>query len=263
MVTVGLVESLWRYPVKSMAGESVQEAFVGFAGVYGDRFCAVVNADAPKGFPYLTGRERRQMLLYQPHFRDAEIARRPPNQAEAESLGPGLSPLYPPAASLAVEIKTPAGQLLSVDDPKLLGALAGEGTPEVALSVVRSDRAITDCRPVSLISVQTILQIGHEVQEALDKRRFRANIYAHFDGADGFAEDGFVGRRLKIGPRAVIAVIERDARCKMIGIDPVTADENPNIPRNVARAHGGNAGVYGAVLVEGMVKPGDPIVLLD
>ena len=49
----------------------------------------------------------------------------------------------------------------------------------------------------------------------------------------------------------------------MITIDPDTAEETPNIMRNVARAHGGNAGVYGAVLIEGVVRPGDPIVLLD
>ena len=33
MKTIGKVESLWRYPVKSMRGEQLPEAFVGFAGV--------------------------------------------------------------------------------------------------------------------------------------------------------------------------------------------------------------------------------------
>ena len=56
MTIVGSVESLWRYPVKSMAGEAIEEAFVGYAGVFGDRACAVLNAAAPEGFPYLTAR---------------------------------------------------------------------------------------------------------------------------------------------------------------------------------------------------------------
>src|SRR6202040_2770565 len=64
MSLVGKVESLWRYPVKSMRGEELQEAFVGFSGVYGDRLFAFKSSAAPKGFPYLTGREQEEMLLF-------------------------------------------------------------------------------------------------------------------------------------------------------------------------------------------------------
>lgn len=79
MKSVGYVESLWRYPVKSMRGEELQEAFVGFAGVYGDRVYAFHSSAAPVGFPYLTGREQEQMLLYQPIFRDQHKMARPVN----------------------------------------------------------------------------------------------------------------------------------------------------------------------------------------
>jgi uncharacterized protein len=63
MTIVGKVESLWRYPVKSMRGEELTEAFVGFAGIYGDRLFAFKSAARPVGFPYLTGREQMNMLL--------------------------------------------------------------------------------------------------------------------------------------------------------------------------------------------------------
>ena len=74
MATIGTVESLWRYPVKSMGGETMAEAFMGFSGLYGDRCCAFRNSDAPKGLPYLTARLQQQMLRYRPQFRDAERA---------------------------------------------------------------------------------------------------------------------------------------------------------------------------------------------
>ena len=61
---IGSVDSLWRYPVKSMRGEELEEAFVGFSGVYGDRLFAIRSASAPKGFPYLTGRNQEKLLLY-------------------------------------------------------------------------------------------------------------------------------------------------------------------------------------------------------
>jgi uncharacterized protein YcbX len=263
MNTVGNVDSLWRYPIKSMRGEALLEAFVGYAGVFGDRIYALLDSAAPKGTPYLTGRDRSDMLLYQPRFLDVDAARKPPNQAEAESLGPGLTPVYPDPAKMTVEVATPTGQVLAVDDPALLAMLAGGAAKSSGLSLARSDRAMTDCRPISLISLQTIGQIGEEIGAVLDKRRFRANIYAELSSATGFSEDAFVGRQLQIGPRVVVAVLERDQRCKMIGIDPNTARQSPEILRKVARAHGGGAGVYCAVMREGMVRAGDPIVLLD
>ena len=60
----------------------------------------------------------------------------------------------------------------------------------------------------------------------------------------------------------MISVLERDPRCKMITLDPDTAEPRPEILRKVARDHDGKAGVYGAVLVEGMVRQGDEIELL-
>ena len=71
---------------------------------------------------------------------------------------------------------------------------------------------MTDCRPVSVISTQTVGALSGEVGKPLDQRRFRANIYLDLGAAAGSAEDAFVGRRLKIGAKAVIAVLERDPR---------------------------------------------------
>jgi hypothetical protein len=69
MSIIGKVESLWHYPVKSMRDEEVETAFLGFAGIYGDRLFAFKSAASPKGFPYLTAREQQEMLRYRPRFR--------------------------------------------------------------------------------------------------------------------------------------------------------------------------------------------------
>ena len=89
MRLIGHVESLWRYPVKSMRGERLDEAFAGFAGIYGNRIYAFRSAGAPVGFPFLTSREQERMLLYQPRFRRVESMCLPPNLSEAEAMGPG------------------------------------------------------------------------------------------------------------------------------------------------------------------------------
>jgi uncharacterized protein YcbX len=98
---------------------------------------------------------------------------------------------------------------------------------------------------------------------AVDKRRFRANIYLELKAAGGFAEDQFVGRTLRIGDRVVLAILERDPRCKIITLDPDTAEPNPEVMKRVARAHDGKAGIYAAVLVEGTVRSGDDVFLLQ
>ena len=263
MSIVGQVESLWRYPVKSMRGEELMEAFVGFSGVYGDRLFAFKSSARPEGFPYLTGREQEEMLLYRPRFRHPDQAAMPPNFAAAENIAPGLNPLFADPAGLAVEVETPSGEVLAVDDPVLIGMLAERMRDGQTLTLLRSERAMTDCRPVSLFSVQTARQLGEELGAELDKRRFRANVYMDLRSADGFVEDRFVGRTLRLGPKVMVSIVERDPRCKMITLDPDTAEPNPAILRKVTRAHDGMAGIYGAVLVEGTVHRGDDIELIN
>src|SRR5438552_2485670 len=149
MSVIGNVDSLWRYPVKSMRGEELEEAFIGFSGVYGDRLFAFRSSVRPKGFPYLTGREQEGMLLYRPQFRHPARAVRPVNLTEAESMAPGITPLFADPADLAVDVETPSGEVLGVDDPaliRMLGERIGNGH---VLTLLRSERAMTDCRPVS------------------------------------------------------------------------------------------------------------------
>jgi uncharacterized protein YcbX len=263
MTTIGTVESLWRYPVKSMRGAEMPEVFMGFSGIYGDRYYAFKNSAARKGFPYLNANVQQQMLLYHPQFRYPERASTPPNLAEATGIAPGVTPANGDAEDMILDVVTPSGEIVSVDDPVLI-KLLGEGISEKnQLKLVRSDRALTDCRPVSLISLSTIRQVESELSMSIDKRRFRANIYFNFEPeGGGFVEDNFVGRRLRIGSKATIMVLERDPRCKMISLDPNTGEHNPEVLRKVVQAHDNFAGVYCAVLVEGLLKKGDLIELL-
>jgi uncharacterized protein YcbX len=122
MSLVGKVESVWRYPVKSMRGEELEEVFMGFAGIYGDRLYAFRSSASPKGFPYLTGRGQKELLRYRPRFRHPDKAAQPTNLAEAESITPGLTPVFADAEDLVVDVETPSGEVLALDDPALIRA---------------------------------------------------------------------------------------------------------------------------------------------
>ncbi len=261
MSIVGRIDSLWRYPVKSMRGEELDEAFASFSGIYGDRLFAFESSASPKGFPYLTAREQQRLLQYRPHFRHPDKAARPINLTEAESMG--ANPVWADPSELMVDVETPDEQTLAIDDPALIDMLRTNIDQKHQLTLMRSERAMTDCRPVSIFSLQSARQLAEETGTPIDKRRFRANVYVDLASAQGFAENEFVGRSVRIGPKVVVTVLERDARCVMITLDPDTGEKTPSILKKVAQAHEGMAGVYGAVMVEGMLHKGDPVEVLD
>jgi uncharacterized protein YcbX len=260
---IGTVESLWRYPVKSMRGQELDEMFAGYAGVYGDRLFAFTSSASPKGFPYFTGREQRQMIRYQPRFRHPDKAARPVNLSEADKLPPGVNPVSANATELMIDVETPDGKTFAIDDPALIDNLRENIDGKHELTLLRSDKAITDCRPLSIFAIQSAKKLGEETGVIVDKRRFRANVYVDLTSSDGFAENEFVGRSLRIGSKVTVAVLERDPRCMMITLDPDTAEKTPAILKAVAQAHEGMAGLYGAVLAEGMIRKGDPVELLN
>ena len=201
------------------------------------------------------------MLRYRPRFRQPEKAARPINQAEAEKLPPGVTPLYAAPDDLMLDVETPSGDALAIDDSALIEALRQGIDAKHQLTLLRSERALTDCRPLSIFGIQSARKLGEETGITVDKRRFRANIY--LDLAEGFAEDEFVGRSIRIGPKVIVSILERDPRCMMITLDPDTGEKEPALLKKVAQAHSGMAGVYGAVLVEGMVHKGDSVELVN
>ncbi len=263
MPVVGKVESLWRYPVKSMRGEEMDEMFAGYAGVYGDRLFAFESSASHKGFPFFTGREQRQLIRYRARFRNPGKAARPVNLSDAQKLSPNINPVSASASELMIDVETPDGKTFAIDEPALIESLRTSIDGKHELTLLRSEKAMTDCCPLSIISVQTAKKLGEETGLAVDKRRFRANVYLDLSSSDGFAEDQFVGRSLRIGSKVTVAVLQRDGRCMMITLDPDTAEKTPAILKAVAQAHEGMAGVYGAVLKEGMIRQGDSVELLD
>src|SRR5205085_10688842 len=109
MSIIGKVDSVWRYPVKSMRGEEMEEMFAGYAGVYGDRLFSFVSDGSPKGFPYFTGRDQRRMIRYRARFRDPAKAAGPSNLREADENG--AWPLPAASAEMALEVETPDGEV--------------------------------------------------------------------------------------------------------------------------------------------------------
>jgi uncharacterized protein YcbX len=229
---VGRVVALWRYPVKSMAAERLEQAEVSWHGLAGDRRWAFVREGLVRsGFPWLTIRERPAMGLYRPSFAE-----------------PGR-----PDASRTV-VRTPAGKELDVVDPALAAEL-GDG-----VRVIKQDRGVFDTMPLSLITTRAVAGVGALVGAELDVRRFRPNLLVEAAGDEAFPEDAWVGRVLRIG-ELQMRVDQRDKRCVMVNVDPETTERDPAILRAIARERQACLGVYGSTVRPGRVVVGDAVVL--
>jgi uncharacterized protein YcbX len=261
MKQLGTLETIYRYPVKSMAGEELERAFVGYSGMMGDRVYAFVRADGPKGFPWHTGREQEDLVLFRPRFRQVEAASVPADIEASFGFAPGVNPLFPPDSAFEVDVTTPDGRVVPLQSAELATEMERRNGNVVSLRF--SERSLYDCRPISIFGNATVRGLGDELGMPIDRRRFRANFYVDWADDRPYRENDLLGQTLEVGERLRIAIVERDPRCKMITIDPETAKTEPQILRHVNAAHGGTAGVYAAVLLEGVVRKGDAICLVE
>ena len=230
-MTLGRVVAVFRYPVKSMCGESIESADVGWHGFAGDRRWAFIRNDAAhSGFPWLTIRERAQMALYRPSFVD-------PAQPDRSRI----------------RVRTPVGAILDLDDP----ALGRELWPQGA-QLTKQNRGTFDTFPISIISTQTIAAIGNSVGEELEVSRFRPNILLEAVVDTPFAEDSWVGSNLRIGSTR-LRVDKRDGRCAVITVDPRTAVSNLAVLRAVVGERQGCLGVYASTIEPGRVAVADSV----
>jgi uncharacterized protein len=166
------------------------------------------------------------MLLYRPVFREVEHMSKPANLAEAAGIAPGLTPVYAEAAGSMVDVETPTGEKLAIDDAKLIERLRQGIRDRHELMLLRCDRAMTDCRPISLFSTQTVQQLSKELgtnltsgvsARYLPRSRVRNCFYRqriHRAQAADWKQSGYRGDR----PRS---------RCKMITLDPDTGHAKP------------------------------------
>jgi uncharacterized protein len=112
---------------------------------------------------------------------------------------------------------------------------------------------------VSMINLASVRDLADRVGRDVHPLRFRANIY--LDGVPPGAELGWVGRRLRLGGLDT-EVLKRTTRCMATAVDPLTAERDLHVPRELARHYGHtDCGIYIAIRSAGTVRTGDPITV--
>lgn len=240
LIHLGHILQLVRYPVKSMAGIATNSAFLGWHGLEGDRRYAFRRIDDKSGFPWLNASRLPELLLYQPLDLD-ENAKEP-------------TPKH---------VRTPEGMKLALESAELRDSVAEKHGHAVELMKLK--HGVFDEASVSVIDLATIAAIGRELDQDLDRRRFRANIVIGSESTEPFLEDAWVGGRLVFGSGDVgplVSVTMRDERCVMINFDPDTAEADARVMKTTLRLNENCAGVYGTVVRTGQLSVGQSVSLL-
>jgi MOSC domain-containing protein len=290
---VGVVEALWRFPVKSMLGESVETAELTPAGVVGDRAYALVDSESGKVVSAKNPRLWPRMFQCRAAFVEAPLAGKDmpavritlPDGTSVTSDSPDaestLAGFFGRAVMLEraapedftidhyhpdVEDLDPEGHRDTTTEQKLGSAFFAEAGLPAAVPV----GAFFDLFPLSVLTTSTLAELARLSPESrFDARRFRMNVIVATQGK-GFVENGWIDRRLHIGQEVVIEVALPDPRCVMTTLAQDDLPKDNEILRTLARhnrldvAGGGRypcAGVYAVVATGGTIKTGDTVSL--
>lgn len=236
---IGQVEAIFRYPVKSMRGEQLEAATLGWHGVDGDRRLAFRRVDERGGNPWLSASRLPALVLFTP-------------QRRGDGDGEGLP----------THVLTPEGEEM----PLFGDALAAEvgrrfGSP---VQMMHLKHGIFDEASISVITSDTVREVGRLAGRSTDARRFRPNVVVRSIRAVPFEEDEWVGGVLTFGEASdapALAVTMRDVRCAMLNFDPDGGPAAPEVLKAVVRVHENCAGIYCTVTRNGRLAVGQTIVL--
>ena len=237
-VEIGRITGVFRYPVKSMAGVSLNTANLGWHGLDGDRRFAFRRTADRSGFPWLSASRLPELILYEP-------------LAHAEAGDP-----------VPAHVRTPDGRRLDLDGEELREELSQKHRAD--LQLMRLDAGIFDEASISVISLSTIQQVEIEAGRQLDIRRFRPNIVLETFNGEPFGEDDWIGATLVFGTDVAgpaISITIRNKRCVMVNLDPDTAEADARVMKAAVRLNGNNAGVYGTVTRTGELSVGQSVFL--
>jgi hypothetical protein len=237
-IEIGHVEAIFRYPVKSMAGERLEAAELGWHGVDGDRRLAFRRLDDRGGFPWLSASKLPDLVRFAPRREDG---------------APGDLPTH---------VRLPDGEELPVFGEELAAEVKRRcGVP---VQMMQLKHGIFDEACVSVIASDTVREVCRLGGRSPDLRRFRPNVVVRLLRPGPFQEDEWVGGVLSLGEgddAPAIAVTMRDVRCSMVNIDPDSASLAPEVMKAVVRANQNTAGIYGTVTRIGRLAVGQTVLL--
>jgi uncharacterized protein len=235
----GKIAELWRHPVTSVGGERVTAIDLTAEGVEGDRQYGLI--DARDGLPAAPEREPRWRKAL--HLR-AQVSR-----------------------GRVAQLTFPDRRSYALDDRALNAELTAYFGFAVCVAAYEHTRRrngfpITRYRhphfPVHLLTSASLMQLAKFGSSGpLDSRRFRPTALVSTEG-EGFVENDWIGRRLRIGS-VELSAQEITQRCGVTLVSQPGLEEDPEILRNILRHNRRQLGIYCTIETPGVIRSGDEL----
>lgn len=286
MAVVGRVRELWRYPVKSMAGERHERLVVGPRGIVGDRGWAVRDEQAGE----IRGAKKLPALLRCAARYTAEpsIETVPPVEitlpdgarmrSDDANVDGRLSalldrrvtlwPLQPASALDHYRRAAPDHPDLVTELREVFGRVGDEPLPDLSafpaeiLEFTSPLGTYFDAFPLHLVTTATLATLAAKTPAArFDVRRFRPNVVVESAAASGLVEVDWTGRTLAVGA-ARVAIDMPCVRCVMTTLAQGDLPKDPSVLRTIVRDAAQDVGIYATVATPGVVAVGDVVELV-
>jgi uncharacterized protein YcbX len=229
---IAIVKNLWRYPVKSLLGESCQQLTINSRGVVGDRFYAVTDKQGKFGSGKNTRRFKKMKGLFEfaASYQDGNLMVRLPDQTGSENL-----------SEINLALSECVGQTVTLQKEQ--------------------DVPHFDAGAIHILTTSSINWLKAQLSDAvIDERRFRANIILKTDSAEP-VEQNWLGKTIKIG-EVTLQITDKTQRCAMTGFKQSDLPREPAIVECIAKHCDSDFGVYAKVIETGMIRQNDVVQLL-
>lgn len=268
MSHAGTIAALWRYPVKSTAGEPLAAARLApDRGVVGDRAWALVDVETGHVASAKQPRKWAALLAWQARLADGGVVLTLPDGATVSSAQPDADARLSAALGRAVRLVDEPPRQAAIEEAK------GDDAGDTPLALAAPAGTFFDFAPIHLVTTASLAHLQALAPASrFEPARFRPNLVIDTDVASGFVEDAWVGHALAVGDSVRLLVVSTTPRCVMTTLaqDELPADQavlkalathNPRLFELLGKKLP-SVGVYAAVLEAGEVRPGDRVRLL-
>lgn len=271
-----VVAALWRYPVKSMQGEELNATAVGKDGLLGDRAYALLDGTTGKVASAKNPKKWPDLFSYRANYVEPpdDNGRIPPVRITLPDGQTATSDQH----EIDVILSSALGRdvMLSMDGSALRGVTDGPAKPtleeywpdidglpnrDVVTDEAMPEGTYFDVATIHVLTTSTLNRLRELYPGGrFEVRRFRPNIVLATN-ADGFVENGWIGRTLSIGDEVRIKITGACSRCVMTTLPQSDLPKDPGILRTAAQHNDVSVGVYAAVVQGGRVRRGDVTTL--
>lgn len=264
------VVSLWRYPVKSMMGEELNATDITEKGIVGDRKYALVDT--------LTGKlANAKNPLKWPNMFDYRAAYVEPPQDQAKL--PAVRITFPDGTwgvttdgnlnqrltdklSRPVKVATISSEAGDVQFEGYIPDIEGLNNRKTVFTRSSPEGTFYDIDIVHIMTTASLNQLRRLTPESrIEVRRFRTNIVIDVPNEEGFIENNWVGKNIRIGDEVVLQVTQPCIRCIMTTLPQGDLPNDPSVLRTAVKHNKGVIGVYAKMIQTGRIRRGDRIII--